>query len=179
MLKPGLHPDLPLSVTPSRGSSMHPQIGPYGVPLFQRSPSTHQPHLPPSGPSPLIFPNTNYTESIPPLFPSKHLGIPKDPKSGNVQQPNNIISSTISQTLPVSSGVQPQSKEPTNVDMVELDSDIYTAHWMSGFYEPHPTNSLKASSIFDDYTTICKELKRDGILTKDKFILMIRYLSTV
>ena len=67
-----------------------------------------------------------------------------------------------------------QQKAPSENDLVELENDVFTAHWMSGFYEPHTSNHLSSSFLYQDYTTTCAALKRGDVLSKEDFFAAIR-----
>ena len=67
-----------------------------------------------------------------------------------------------------------EQKPPNENDLVELENDVFTAHWMSGFYEPHASNQLSSSILYQDYTSTCTTLKRENILTKEEFFADIR-----
>lgn len=71
--------------------------------------------------------------------------------------------------------MNPMMNLNANVEpLVELDPEIFTVNWMSGFYEPHPTNKLPVSTIYEDYVNTCKENKRNGILSKEGFVEILR-----
>ena len=63
---------------------------------------------------------------------------------------------------------------PPDEEMIEFESDVFISHWMSGFYEPHPTNQVKTSLIYNDFTNVCKELQRSEVVSKEVFVSMIR-----
>lgn len=72
--------------------------------------------------------------------------------------------------------MNPMMNLNANVEpLVELDPEIFTVNWMSGFYEPHPTNKLPVSTIYEDYVNTCKENKRNGILSKEGFVEILRW----
>ena len=59
-------------------------------------------------------------------------------------------------------------------DLVEIDGATYTANWMSGYYEPHPTNMMYISSIYEDYVHTCNDINRHGVLDLVEFIKVLR-----
>ena len=72
---------------------------------------------------------------------------------------------------------QPQIVRPrgNSEQLVELDPEIFAAHWMSGFYEPHPSNKLLVSAIYADYMNTCKQVGRNGVLSIQAFQHILRY----
>eukprot|EP00111_Clytia_hemisphaerica_P009502 TCONS_00027865-protein len=130
----------------------------------------HHPGMPPQnlphhirGPSPLRTPTPQY--SHPPVGP---LGVPQFPGSPSKQQPK---------MPPPNNAPRPPvhgSDGGGGEDIVELEDDVFTAHWMSGFYEPNKVVRLKAASIYNDYKNTCTELKRSSPLSKEDFLAAIR-----
>ena len=59
-------------------------------------------------------------------------------------------------------------------ELVEIDAHTYCANWMSGFYEPHATNMMYVSAIYEDYVRTCNEIKRTGVLELTEFIKVLR-----
>ena len=59
-------------------------------------------------------------------------------------------------------------------ELVEIDAPTYTANWMSGYYEPHPTNMMYISAIYEDYVHTCNDIKRLGVLDLVEFIKVLR-----
>ena len=118
----------------------------------------------PRGPTPLRTPTPQYNH--PPVGP---LGVPQFPGSPSKQQ---------QRMPPPNSAPRPPVPGGSGADdIVELENDVFTAHCMSGFYEPNKTNQLKASSIYSDYRNTCSELKRSSPLSKEEFLAAIRYIN--
>lgn len=69
---------------------------------------------------------------------------------------------------------QADQKAASENDLVELENDVFTAHWMSGFYEPHPSNQMSKTFLYQDYVTTCAALNRGDVLSNADFFAAIR-----
>ena len=103
------------------------------------------------------FPPNNYPPNHP--FPPNHPMNNNMPPGMNPNYPMN----------------NPQMNQPD--EMVEIDPATYTANWMSGYYEPHPSNMLYISAIYEDYVNCCKEIKRQGVIDLTEFTKVLRYIN--
>ncbi|XP_065670216.1 uncharacterized protein LOC100198293 isoform X8 [Hydra vulgaris] len=59
-------------------------------------------------------------------------------------------------------------------EFVEVDSETYAVHWMSAYYEPHPSNNILLSTIYADYEQVSKSSSRKGILSFEAFQVILR-----
>ena len=107
-----------------------------------------------------------------PQYPPRHPLPPQIPPQVQQQVKRNVEPKDSSQNLLKQQ--KNDQKSPNENDLVELENDVFTAHWMSGFYEPHASNHMSSSILYQDYISTCAALKRENVLPKEEFFAAIR-----
>lgn len=82
-------------------------------------------------------------------------------------------------TLPVRAQHMRQSFTPQiqltspGTELVELDPEIFTAHWISAYYEPAPDSQVLLEAVYKNYLRICQEMAREKMLNFEEFKILL------
>lgn len=58
-------------------------------------------------------------------------------------------------------------------ELVELDPEIFTAHWISAYYEPAPDSQVLLEAVYKNYLRVCEEMAREKLLNFEEFKILL------
>lgn len=58
-------------------------------------------------------------------------------------------------------------------ELVELDPEIFTAHWISAYYEPAPDSQVLLEAVYKNYLRVCQEMAREKLLNFEEFKILL------